>query len=135
MESDKESGKLDYKIFLSESKCRKKDGSPNLRYRINYWCVTNKFGQFLATGGNSLSLLPSLIILLCTKPSRTAYQQASFWIMFSLFIFAWLCLIFFSVYVQIIPVNKNGCVIDSIGAFLRAFIWGLLPFVVVILLH
>lgn len=127
---EKAEDQMQYKIFLDKSQCKNQNGKPNLRYWANYWCATNKLGQYIATGGYSLLLLPSLLVLFFIKPNRTAYQQLSFWIMAIFFVLAFSSLIFFNTYISIVPTNKKTHFIDSLGAFTGAFVWGVLPCIV-----
>ena len=118
---------IQYKIFLDKSQCRNQNGKPNLRYWTNYWCTTNKLGQYIATGGYSLLLLPSLFALFFIKPNRIVYQQLSFWIMTIFFILTFSSLIFFNTYISIVSTDEKTHFIGSLSTFTRAFIWGVLP--------
>lgn len=124
---EKAKEQMQYKIFLDKSQCENQNGKPNLRYRVNHWCATNKLGQYIATGGHSLLLLPSLFVLFFIKPNRIAYQQLSFWSMAIFFVLAFSSLIFFNTYISIVPADKKTHFIDFLGTFTRAFIWGVLP--------
>lgn len=124
---EKAKEQMQYRIFLDKSQCKNQNGKPNLRYRVNHWCATNKLGQYIATGGYSLLLLPSLFILFFIKPNRTAYQQLSFWIMVIFFALAFSSLIFFNTYISIVSAGKKAHFINSLGTFTRALVWGVLP--------
>lgn len=135
MESDKESGnEVGYKILVSDSEIRNKNYKNTFKYKISEWFLQNKARRYFATGGYSLILLPGIIITLLTKPGTLIVGSEKWWFMLADFVIALACLIMFTVWITIIPVDKNRNLRYSAGDYTRAFIWGVCPCIVLAVL-
>lgn len=135
MKSDKESGnKVGYKILVSDSEIRNKNYKNTFKYKISKWFLQTKARRYFATGGYSLILLPGIIITLLTKPGTLIVGSGKWWFMLADFVIALACLIMFTVWITIIPVDKNRNLRYSAGDYTRAFIWGICPCIVLAVL-
>lgn len=125
MKSDKESGnKVGYKILVSDSEIRNKNYKNTFKYKISKWFLQTKARRYFATGGYSLILLPGIIITLLTKPGTLIVGSGKWCFMLADFVIALACLIVFTCWITIIPVDKNRNLCYSAGDYTRAFIWG-----------